>query len=54
MILLLVIIQILIKTECIFVSGSHSNQIYNNTVSSCSVAGLYLKAGLLTTLFMTT
>jgi mannuronan 5-epimerase len=33
------------ETECIFVSGSHSNQIYNNTVSSCSVAGLYLKAG---------
>jgi mannuronan 5-epimerase len=32
------------ETECIFVSGSHSNQIYNNTVSSCSVAGLYLKA----------
>ncbi|CAN5191032.1 hypothetical protein BH18THE2_BH18THE2_10200 [soil metagenome] len=33
------------ETECIFVSGSHSNQIYNNTVSGCSVAGLYLKAG---------
>ena len=33
------------ETECIFVSGSHSNEIYNNTVSSCSVAGLYLKAG---------
>ena len=33
------------ETECIFVSGSHSNQIYNNTVSRCSVAGLYLKAG---------
>jgi parallel beta-helix repeat protein len=33
------------ETECIFVSDSHSNQIYNNTVSSCSGAGLYLKAG---------
>ena len=32
------------ETECIFVSDSHSNQIYNNTVSRCS-AGLYLKAG---------
>ena len=28
------------ETECIFVSGSHSNQIYNNTVSSCSVVYL--------------
>lgn len=36
---------VLDETECIFVSDSHSNQIYNNTVSGCSVAGLYLKAG---------
>ena len=33
------------ETECIFLSDSHSNQIYNNTVSRCSGAGLYLKAG---------
>jgi parallel beta-helix repeat protein len=33
------------ETECIFVSSSHNNQIYNNTVSQCSNAGLYLKAG---------
>ena len=33
------------ETECIFLSGSHRNQIYNNTVSSCIGAGLYLKAG---------
>jgi poly(beta-D-mannuronate) C5 epimerase len=36
---------ILDETECIFVSYSHSNQIYNNTVSGCTGAGLYLKAG---------
>jgi mannuronan 5-epimerase len=36
---------VLDETECIFVSDSHGNQIYNNTVSGCSVAGLYLKAG---------
>ena len=33
------------ETECIFISDSHRNQIYNNTVSGCSVGGLYLKAG---------
>ena len=33
------------ETECIFISDSHRNQIYNNTVSRCSVGGLYLKAG---------
>jgi mannuronan 5-epimerase len=33
------------ETECIFISDSHKNQIYNNTVSSCSIGGLYLKAG---------
>ena len=36
---------VLDETECIFVSSSHNNQIYNNTVSECSNAGLYLKAG---------
>jgi parallel beta-helix repeat protein len=33
------------ETECIFISDSHRNQINNNTVSRCSAAGLYLKAG---------
>ena len=33
------------ETECIFISDSHRNQIYNNTVSRCSIGGLYLKAG---------
>jgi parallel beta-helix repeat protein len=33
------------ETECIFISDSHRNQIYNNTVTRCSIGGLYLKAG---------
>ena len=31
------------ETKCIFVSASHSNEIYNNTVSDCG-NGIYLKA----------
>ena len=40
------------ETECIFISDSHRNQIYNNTVSRCSVGGLYLKLDLPTIFFI--
>ncbi|MGC2483549.1 MAG: right-handed parallel beta-helix repeat-containing protein [Nitrososphaeraceae archaeon] len=32
------------ETECLFVSDSHNNKVYNNTISQCENA-LYLKAG---------
>jgi parallel beta-helix repeat protein len=32
------------ETECLFISDSHNNKVYNNTISQCENA-LYLKAG---------
>ena len=30
------------ESKCIFLSQSHNNQVYNNTVSNCGSQGIYL------------